>query len=91
VKIIQWVELMEIKILGSGCPACQSMHNDVIRIIERTGMVADVEYVQDIPRILSYGVMSTPVLVIDEKVVMIGHRGAKKIEEMLQRSAEERK
>jgi small redox-active disulfide protein 2 len=91
VKIIQRVELMEIKILGSGCPACQSMRNDVIRIIERTGMVADVEYVQDISRILSYGVMSTPVLVIDEKVVMIGHRGASKIEEMLQRSADGRK
>ena len=42
-----------------------------------------MEYVQDIQRIMSYGVMATPVLVIDEKVVMVGNRGAAKIEQLL--------
>lgn len=75
---------MKVKILGVGCAACQSMYNDVNRIIERNGWQGvDVEYVQDIQRILSYGVMSTPALVINEKVVMVGHRGAKKIEQAL--------
>jgi predicted DsbA family dithiol-disulfide isomerase len=46
-------------------------------------MDAEVEYVRDIERILSYGVISTPVLVINEKVVMLGFRGATKIEQAL--------
>ena len=74
---------MNIKILGSGCAACKSMYNDVTRIIDRNGWKADVEYVQDIERIMAYGVLSTPVLVIDEKVVMVGHRGSSKIEQAL--------
>jgi len=73
-----------IKILGSGCSSCKSMFNDVNRIIARNGWQdMDVEYVQDIQQIISYGVMSTPVLVIDEKVVMVGNRGAAKIEQIL--------
>ena len=74
---------MNVKILGTGCPSCRSMYNDVTRIIARNGWNVDVEYVQDIARIMSYGVMATPVLVIDEKVVMVGHRGASKIEQAL--------
>ena len=75
---------MDVKILGSGCAACQSMYNDVNRIIARNNWQnVDVEYVQDIQRIVAYGVMSTPVLVINEKIVMVGHRGATKIEQAL--------
>lgn len=74
---------MNVKILGSGCAACKSMYNDVTRIIERNNWRVDIEYVQDIERIMSYGVMSTPVLVIDEKVVMVGHCGSNKIEQAL--------
>jgi small redox-active disulfide protein 2 len=79
---------MNVKILGTGCPSCRSMYNDVTRILARNSMDANVEYVQDIERILSYGVMSTPVLVIDEKVAMVGHRGASKIEAALKMAAE---
>jgi predicted DsbA family dithiol-disulfide isomerase len=75
---------VNVKILGSGCSACRSMYNDVTRIIARKSWQMDVEYVQDIERILSYGVMSTPVLVINEKIVMVGHRGSSKIEHALQ-------
>jgi predicted DsbA family dithiol-disulfide isomerase len=46
-------------------------------------MEAEVEYVTDIEKILSYGVLSTPALVINEKVVMLGYRGARKIEQAL--------
>jgi predicted DsbA family dithiol-disulfide isomerase len=59
------------------------MYNDVTRIIARNGWMVDVEYVQDIDRIMSYGVMATPVLVIEEKVVMVGHHGSSKIEQVL--------
>ena len=74
---------MNVKILGTGCASCKSMFNDVQRIIDRNQWNAEVEYVQDIARIMSYGVMSTPVLVIDEKVVMVGNHGSSKIERVL--------
>lgn len=77
---------MDVKILGSGCAACQSMYNDVNRIIARNDWKGiNVEYVQDVQRIMSYGVMATPVLVINEKVVMVGHRGTTKIEHALRK------
>jgi small redox-active disulfide protein 2 len=74
---------MHVKILGIGCPSCQSMYKDVTRIVSRNGWKMEVEYVQDIERIMSYGILSTPALVIDEKVVMLGHRGPSKIELIL--------
>ncbi len=75
---------MDIKVLGLGCASCRSMYNDVNRIIARNGWQnIEVEYVQDIQRIIAYGVMTTPVLVIDEKIVMVGNRGAAKIEQAL--------
>jgi predicted DsbA family dithiol-disulfide isomerase len=79
---------MNVKILGMGCPACHSMYNDVNRIMTRNGWQMDVEYVQDIARIMAYGVLSTPALVIDEKVVMLGHRGPRKIEDALRDALE---
>lgn len=74
---------MNVKILGIGCPRCLSMYNDVIRIITQNGWKVEVEYVQDIDQIMSYGVIGTPALVINEKVVMVGHHGLSKIEQAL--------
>jgi len=74
---------MDIKVLGSGCASCKSMFLDVQRLVVQLNLDAHVEYVTDMEKIMSYGVMSTPVLIIDEQVVMIGYRGAKKIEQVL--------
>lgn len=74
---------MHVKILGAGCSTCRSMYNDVTRIVDRNGWKIEVEYVQDITQILTYGLTSIPALVVDDKVVMIGHRGARQIEQML--------
>ena len=79
---------MDIKILGVGCASCRSMVSDVDRLVARLKLEARVEYITDVEQIMAYGVMSTPVLVIDERVVMVGHRGAKQIEAALQRAAE---
>ena len=64
------------------------MCNDVTHIIARNEWKVDVEYVQDIEQIMSYGVMATPVLVIEEKVVMVGHRGSSKLEQALRNAPE---
>ncbi len=75
---------MNIKVLGSGCASCRRMYNDVNRIIASNGWQnIEVEYVQDIQRIIAYGVMTTPALVINEKVAMIGNHGTAKIEQVL--------
>lgn len=76
---------MLVKILGAGCPSCRSMYNDVTRIVAQNGWKVEVEYVQDITQILTYGLTAIPALVIDEKVVMVGHRGARKIEQELRK------
>ncbi len=78
---------MNIKILGVGCPRCQSMYNTVIQVLSRENIQADVEYVKDIERILSYGVMTTPALVVNEKVVMLGYRGASQIGQVLREAS----
>ena len=63
---------MKIKILGSGCPNCKVLEANTKRALEELKIKADVEKVTDIARIMEYGVMSTPALVVNEKVVSYG-------------------
>lgn len=63
---------MNIKILGPGCPKCQTLEQRVREVVVAEGLVAEVTKVDDIMDIMAYGVMSTPALVIDEKVVIKG-------------------
>jgi len=63
---------MKIKILGSGCPKCKKLEGNVRKALETTGITAEVEKVTEINDIMNYGVMITPALVINEKVVSSG-------------------
>ncbi|KKQ93851.1 MAG: redox-active disulfide protein 2 [candidate division CPR2 bacterium GW2011_GWC1_39_9] len=63
---------MQIKILGPGCPNCKKLEAHTKKALEELKMEAEIEKVTDIQDIVSYGVMSTPALVIDEKVVVSG-------------------
>ena len=63
---------MNIKVLGTGCKKCKELEANVNEAIKQLGTEATVEKVEDIPGIMKYGVMSTPALVIDEKVVSAG-------------------
>lgn len=58
-----------IKILWTGCPSCKMLESNVKNALEELWIDLKVERIEDIPSIMSYGVMSTPALVIDEKVV----------------------
>ena len=60
---------MKIKILGSGCPNCKILEANTKKAIEELKIKADVEKVTDIAKIIEYNLMSTPALVIDDKVV----------------------
>lgn len=63
---------MHIKVLGPGCQNCITLHRIVIEAMTELGVSADVTKVEDFPTIVSYGVMSTPALVIEEQVVVSG-------------------
>lgn len=72
-----------IKVLGTGCPTCKRLLNDVETLVEEKKWQAEVEYITDIADIMSYGVMSTPALVINEKVAFSGHPGKPKLETLV--------
>ena len=63
---------MKIKILGSGCPNCIRLEENTKKALKDLNKKAGVEKVTDIAKIMGYGIMSTPALVIDEKVVSYG-------------------
>lgn len=63
---------MDIKILGSGCAKCQSLERLTRDAMAALGIDAIVDHVTDAQEISSYGVMSTPALVIDDEVVLAG-------------------
>jgi len=63
---------MEIKILGPGCPKCKTLEKLTREVVEQSGIEATVSKVEDIVDIMNYGVMTTPALVVDEKVVLKG-------------------
>ncbi len=63
---------VEIKVLGQGCPQCDRLEADVMDILEEINLSADLEHVRDIKEIAGYGVMGTPALIINGKVMCKG-------------------
>jgi small redox-active disulfide protein 2 len=63
---------MKIEVLGPGCPKCMSVEQNVKKALAELSVEADVEKVTDIQKIIQKGVLSTPALVIDGKVVLQG-------------------
>lgn len=63
---------MEIKILGTGCAKCKTLFQTVEQAVTELQLQASVTKVEDIVEIMAFGVMSTPALVIDGKVIFSG-------------------
>jgi len=63
---------MIIKVLGPGCMNCKTLERRTIEALEQLGVQAPVDKIVDLDGIASYGVMRTPGLVIDEKLVWQG-------------------
>ncbi|MFC1697170.1 thioredoxin family protein [Nanoarchaeota archaeon] len=63
---------MKIEILGTGCPKCKQLEDNVKKAVEKIGKKADIIKVNEIDKIVEYGVMSTPAIVIDGKVKASG-------------------
>lgn len=77
---------MEIKILGIGCKNCVNLAKNTEEALKELGMEATITKVTDMQDIAKYGIMRTPGLVIDEKVVSYGKvASAKEITELLKK------
>ena len=63
---------MDIKILGSGCANCAKLEKVTKEGLTQLGIEAQVEKVEDMQKIMAYGVMSTPALVINGVVKLVG-------------------
>ena len=63
---------MKIEILGTGCAKCHKLEELVRETVKAEGISADISKVDDIKKIMRYGVMTTPALVIDGKVKVAG-------------------
>ncbi len=75
---------MEIKILGTGCTKCKSLEKLTQEVVTENGIDAKITKVEDIMEIMKYGVMSTPALVVDEKVMIKGRMpSAEEIKQVL--------
>jgi small redox-active disulfide protein 2 len=76
---------LSIKVLGMGCANCKNLERATINALAEMNLDASVEKVEDLQQIMSYGVMRTPALIINEKVALYGRvPGIPELKEIIQ-------
>lgn len=65
-------KIYSIKVLGAGCKSCRKQYENAKQAVKDIGLSVDVEYITDMQKIIEYGVMNMPALVINEKVASMG-------------------
>ena len=66
------MENLTIKVYGSGCKGCKTLHQNVIDALAEVIIAADFQYITDMQKIMETGVMSLPALAVNEKIVSSG-------------------
>lgn len=61
-----------IKVLGAGCKSCHEQYENAMAAVRAMGLDLEVEYITDMEKVMSYGVMSMPAIVVNEQVVSMG-------------------
>ena len=61
-----------IKVLGAGCKSCHEQFEYAKQAVKDMGLSVEVEYITDMQKVMEYGVMSMPALVVNEKVIAMG-------------------
>jgi len=82
---------MKIQVLGSGCPTCKKLNEIVNKAVEEMGLKEKVEYLsgqEGIQKIMELGVMSSPVLTVNDKLVMTGLGDVEEIKKLIKQSGE---
>ena len=65
-------EVTSVKVLGAGCKSCHQMYENTKKAVADLGLGIEVEYISNMEKVMQYGAMSMPVLVVNEKVVSAG-------------------
>ena len=61
-----------IKVLGAGCSSCHTQYENTKEAVKNMGLDIEVEYITDMQKVMEYGVMSMPAIVVNKKVVSMG-------------------
>ena len=61
-----------VKVLGAGCKSCHEQYENAKAAVKALGLDLEVEYITDMEKIMGYGVISVPAIVVNEKVVSVG-------------------
>ena len=61
-----------VKVLGAGCKSCHELYENTKKAVAKMGLLVEVEYITDMEKVMSYGVMSMPAIVVNEKVISMG-------------------
>lgn len=69
---------MKIQVMGPGCPKCDQAEKTVLEAVAEAGVEAEVVKVKDFQEIAKYGIFSTPAVVIDDEVKVVGKAPSKK-------------
>ena len=69
---MQLESIHSIKVLGAGCKSCHEQYEYVNKAVVSLGLAVEVEYITDMEKVMKYGVISMPALVINESVVSFG-------------------
>lgn len=64
--------IQNVKVLGAGCKSCHAQYENAKEAVKAMGLALEVEYITDMQKVMEYGVMSMPALVVNEKVVAMG-------------------
>lgn len=64
--------IVSIKVLGAGCKSCHEQYENAAVAVKALGLPVEVEYITDMEKVMGYGVMSMPAIVVNEKVVSMG-------------------
>lgn len=64
--------IRSIKVLGAGCKSCHEQYENALAAVKALGLSAEVEYITDMAKVMEYGVMSMPAIVVNENVVSMG-------------------
>lgn len=76
-----------IKVLGAGCKSCHELYENAKEAVKEMGLSVEVEYITDMQKVMEYGVMSMPAVVVNEKVVSMGKvLKAADVEKLLRKS-----
>lgn len=63
---------ISMKVLGAGCKSCHEQYENAKAAVKSMGLSVEVEYITDMEKVMGYGVMSMPAIVVNEKVVSMG-------------------